>query len=214
VDIASLTKRILVTMTTSALMLSPFSIAAAVPASPIPGHVQQEQRGLYPMGFNLEVAHLNGFEVVTLPDGAQTSVPREQAAAVRVGLARPTGPVVKPQEVRTLAQDYKYGECGYSFVSMTALGGSKASMDTGAHVRADWHSIWDVNWRVNIADAGGNSQQTGYTDNGGHDFAPAARTLSLTRGAASAGVPYYSYVILTDGTLCYSYSPSVTITIK
>jgi hypothetical protein len=185
--------------------------ATPVEATPVTG-----QDGLRAVGFDESVATANGYVIVTRPDGFLDSVPEDQAEAARSGLVKPEGALVPTagHEFTTAAQDYKYGNCGWSMVSMSALGGARATMDTGAHVRPDWDGIWDVNWRVNISDNGGSSQQTGYSaPRGTHDFNPAARTLNLTRGPAIAGVPYYSYVLLEDGTVCFSLAPSVSITI-
>jgi hypothetical protein len=184
-------------------------------AKPIEKYQGDDRTGLRVGKFDSEVAKLNGYQIVTLPDGSLDSVPKGQAAAAAAGALKPTGAVIPPAgSMTTMAQSYKYGECGYSFVFLTSRGGGAATLGTGAHVRLDWNQIWDVNWRVNITDNGGSSQQTGYSDNGGWDFFPPNRILHLTPGYATAGVPFYAYVILTDGTVCYSYSPVVTELIR
>ncbi len=194
------------------LAMSPLS-ADATPPSPAPGDLAN---GLRAVGFDRAVAEANGYEIITRPDGYQDSVPEAQADAARAGLVKPSGALVATGsgEVSTNASNYKYGNCGWSMVSMSALGNSRVTMDTGAHVRSDWSGIWDVNWRVVITDNGGTSTQGGYSAaRGSHNFDPPARTLTLTRGPAAAGVPAYSYVLLLDGTLCVSFAPSVSITV-
>ncbi|MFV2020535.1 hypothetical protein [Micromonospora sp. LOL_023] len=169
-------------------------------------------KGLVVGGFDVKVAASNGYEVVTLPDGSRTSVRHDLAESVRAGRVAPTGAVLPPVgTVGTQGYDAEDGNCGLSWVRLLAMGGGNADLGTGFTVRLDWPGIWDINWRVNITDAGGSSQQTGYDAPVGTSvWSAPARILSLTPSLATAGVPYYSYVILTDGTICFSLGPSTT----
>jgi hypothetical protein len=187
---------------------------AQVPVqAPVSGTISRTSAGgLQVGGFDKQVAAANGYTVVTLPDGSQTSVRAADAAAVQSGKQLPTGaiyrPAAKPGTVSPNDFDDQPGSCGDSFVYLFATGGAQAILGTGFIVNADWPSVWYINWRVNIHDNGGDSTQSGYSYSGGHAFSAPQRILHLTVGPASATVPWYSFVILNDGTLCYSLQPT------
>ena len=168
------------------------------------------ERGMSVQGFDAEVASSNGYEIVELPGGALTSVPKDDAAAVRAGTKAPSGAVYQPRGTGPGLRDFdsEPGECGDAYVYLWAQGGGQATMGTGFIVRPDWPVVQYINWRVRINDRGGESTQSGYSYSGGHAFRAPERWLSLTRGPARATVPWYSIVVLRNGTICYSLEPS------
>ncbi|BCJ66146.1 hypothetical protein [Polymorphospora rubra] len=198
---------------TSVALLTAFAASPAAQASP--GIADRgsatTSKGLEVAGFDAEVAAKNGYAIVTLPDGSRTSVRKELAESVSKGVTAPTGAILPPDgDYGTLGYDAEDGTCGLSWVRLLAMGSGNADLGTGFTVRLDWPGIWDINWRVNITDAGGSSQQTGYGAPSGTWTWSSTRILHLTPSLATAGIPFYSYVLLQDGTICYSLGPSTT----
>jgi hypothetical protein len=187
-------------------------LAAALPAAAANAETVRPDGGMQAAGFDEAVALANGYKIVTLPDGSRTSVRKDQAAAVEAGIAEPTGAVVLPSATGEVSRDLfdaEDGECGTAYVYLYAMGGAQAELGTGFIVRPDWPGVLYINWRVDITDNGGSSTQAGYSAaRGTHTFRAAPRILGLTRGRATATVPWYSIVVLLDGTVCYSLEPS------
>jgi hypothetical protein len=167
-------------------------------------------------GFDAAVARAHGYEVVTLPDGAQASVPADKADAARLGAYRPSSGIVSRRSTDA-AQTQGYGEvpgdCGISWVSLTPIGASRAHLDTGFIITdSGAGSVWDVDWNVSIHDNGGSSNQPYEEQNGsswGSGWTAYQRTLGLTRGWADATIVWYnSIVITTHGWVCWSNGPT------
>jgi hypothetical protein len=169
--------------------------------------------------FDARVARAHGFEVVTLPDGSRASVPAAKAEAARKGEYIPASGVVRKETsssggVSAFGYGAAAGDCGVSWVSLDARGGSAADLGTGMTLVPDAGDPWDVHWKVNITDNGGSSNQT-YTEYNGFigflSWTAYARRLHLTPGWAFATVVWWqSYTITENGWVCWSLGPSAS----
>jgi hypothetical protein len=165
-------------------------------------------------GFDAEIALANGFEIVTLPDGATASVPKELAPAAARGEYRPAVGVLPPKEggFKNLGYGYGTGDCGTSWVDISPIGNHKATLSSGMDLVPAAGSVWKVTWHVNIHDTGGKSQQGYGTSNGvnyGVSWVTHARILGLSPGFVDATIVWYSsWVVTTRGWLCYSVGPT------
>jgi hypothetical protein len=157
------------------------------------------------------VARAHGYEVVQLPDGSRASVPKAKAAAARSGEYVPArGVLPAPGVSTTYDRGEAVGDCGMSWVSLDARGGSQATLGTGMILVPDAGDPWDVHWSVRITDNGGRSTQPYSEEDGFSGFlswTAYARWLSLTRGLATAVVNWWSFTITENGWVCYSYGP-------
>ena len=172
-------------------------------------------------GFDAAVAKAHGYEIVTLPDGSQASVPAAKAAAATAGTFIPkSGVLVKPSDGGVSANTYgeRVGECGLSWVQISARGGGSAGLTTGMSLVLDSGGPWDIHWNVRVSDSNGSSTQgyseyDGYFSGTGLSWSGKGRTLNLARGAATVKVTAGSFTITEAGWLCYSYAPSASTTI-
>ncbi|WP_285473243.1 hypothetical protein [Actinoplanes sp. NBRC 101535] len=168
--------------------------------------------------FDARVAEAHGYRIVILPDGATASVPASLAAAAESGTYVPTSGVIpaEPAEGDMSTSDYGAadGDCGMSWVSLEARGGSKATLLTGMALRPDAGDPWDVHWNVNISDPGGSSTQSyseGQGTSGLLTWTAYARILGLTKGYAFATVVWYSsYTVTDNGWVCWSAGPTTS----
>jgi hypothetical protein len=209
-------KRLLALSVSAAAMLGFVSLGSA-PAKAAESSGPDTETGMYLAGFDAAVAHANGYEVVTLPDGSQASVPADKAEAARTGSYVPTVGILKAPRSRgekvDSAYDEKAGECGRSYVSLNERGNQAANLGTGFFVdNGSAGNPWDVHWHVSILDNGGVSSQNYSEEDGrlaGNAWLARNRVLHLTRGFAYANVKTSSVVITTRGWICYSYGPKV-----
>ncbi|WP_145831057.1 hypothetical protein [Actinoplanes teichomyceticus] len=186
-------------------------------AAPSAAGSTKAEGGLSLVGFDAEVARAHGYEVVTLPNGSQASVPTDQAAAASSGKYVPTSGVLK-KKTSGGATTFDYaevdGECGRSYVSLWAQGNRRAELDTGLHVdNVDAGTPWDVHWSVTISDNGGTSRQDYNEGQGkfaGKSWLGGIRSLGLSSGLATAKVTVASFAITTSGWICYSNQPKTT----
>jgi hypothetical protein len=177
--------------------------------------------GMKIAGFDAAVAKAHGYEIVTLPDGSQASVPAAKASAAKAGTFIPkSGVLVKPSTGGVSANAYgeRVGECGYSWVQISPRGGGSAGLTTGMDLVLDSGGPWDIHWNVSVKDRNGSSTQSyseydGYFGSLGLSWAGKGRTLNLARGSATVKVTAGSFTITEAGWICYSYSPSATTTI-
>ena len=200
-----LTLRVLVASIAScAAVLSFVGTSTAQPmASVAPSHVTSSQRGMEVIGFNRAVAEAHGYEIVTLPDGRQASVPKAEAEHAR---AAGTMAGLQPD-----AQDTKFGTCGYSYVELDdGGGGGVAYLRTGFHVNFDAISYA---WWVQITDNNGRSHQNwGSALTFQTDWTSGILKLGLYAGgdAKAEVIPDNSWALLVTGSICVSGGPEVT----
>ncbi|MET8148014.1 hypothetical protein ACIBSW_13865 [Actinoplanes sp. NPDC049668] len=174
--------------------------------------------GMMIAGFDAAVAEAHGYEIVTLPDGSQASVPAAKAAAAKAGTFIPTsGVLVKPSGGGVSANAYgaRVGECGTSWVQISPRGGGSAGLTTGMDLVLDSGGPWDIHWNVKVSDRNGSSNQgydeyDGYFSGTGLSWWGKGRTLNLARGSATVKVTAGSFTITEAGWICYSYAPSAT----
>src|SRR5262245_57190725 len=69
---------------------------AGTKTAALSGDPETLEIGMNLVGFDEKVARANGYEIVTLPDGAQASVPADLADAARSGAYRPEVGVLAP----------------------------------------------------------------------------------------------------------------------
>jgi hypothetical protein len=188
-----------------------------------PEESKPTRSGMVLRGFDAEVARANGFEIVTLPDGATASVPKELAQAAASGEYQPTEGVLPAQGGGTDGgfESHGYGsgrgECGTSWVDISPIGNHKASLSSGMDLVSAAGSVSGVTWHINIHDTGGTSQQGYGTSNGvnyGVSWVAYTRILGLSPGFVDATIVWYSsWVATSRGWLCYSVGPTATDTI-
>ncbi|MBU2662604.1 hypothetical protein KOI35_03710 [Actinoplanes bogorensis] len=177
-----------------------------------------DESGMRIGGFDAAVARANGYEIVTLPDGSQASVPAAKAEAARRGSYVPkTGVLVKPSKGGVSANAYgsRSGNCGTSWVQISPRGGGSAGLTTGMSLVLDSGGPWDIHWNVNVSDRNGTSNQyydedDGYVSGTGLSWAGKGRTLNLARGSATVKVTAGSFTITGAGWVCFSYAPGAT----
>lgn len=153
-------------------------------------------------GFDREVARANGYEIIRLRDGQLASVPKAVALRVRAGdwTAVPSG------------QQTLYGNCGYSYVEIYAIGAEKANFKTGFGIASNKPAAVRYQWVVRITDNGGSSSPSWsgnlalrrtWVTNGGNFL-----VYKLTAGLATARVDRdWSYSVLANGEICSSAGP-------
>jgi hypothetical protein len=173
------------------------------------------------VGFDAGVARAHGYEIVTLPDGSQASVPADKADAARAGTYVPKTGVLKAgsnnggREATPHGYAQLAGDCGISYVALYTSGynGSARLLTGGDTAGSGAGSPWSVNWNVNIVDDRGSSNQHYDTGDGsiaGTRWASYWRVLHLKpQGWAAATVVWYSsWMITTGGWFCWSEGPS------
>jgi hypothetical protein len=171
--------------------------------------------GMVLTGFDPEVARANGFEIVTLPDGATASVPQDLVQAAASGEYRPTDGVLPPHGgIESHGYGSGSGECGTSWVDISPIGNHKAALSSGMDLVSAAGSVVGVTWHINIHDTGGTSQQGYGTSNGvnyGASWVAYTRILGLSPGFVDATIVWYtSWVATSRGWLCYSVGPTAT----
>ncbi|MEU8034666.1 hypothetical protein AB0C13_40005 [Streptomyces sp. NPDC049099] len=136
------------------------------------------------VGFDAAVAEEHGYKIVTLPNGEQTSVPKD-------------GRVVPNTTV--------HGDCGDSYLHFHATGGNyEGEISTGYKVH---HSVVRYGWSVDVTDrfGVGRLHDSGWATGPNHEMH--FLTHSGGAGDAHAQVEGGSYTILIDGEECHSGSP-------
>lgn len=143
-------------------------------------------------GFNAEVAAANGFEVVTNPDGTQSSNPVTSEAKKQIDSSiGPFGTVP--------------GSCGTSTVSAVKLAGDTVAYHTGYSVP---FPVYERSWRVNIQSItgwnahpswGGPTAANWYTEG-----------TAWIVGPGVAVVPVTAFVTASNGRTCYSGGPTAS----
>jgi hypothetical protein len=149
------------------------------------------------VGYDEEVAEANGFQIVTNPDGSQSSIPVTDEAKALVADA----PDVS-------ARDTVVGDCGQSWLNGSKGANDTVSFTTGYSVRA---AVVLHQWRV---------QAIGFITSGEKNYAQGAGgAVWSTSGSTQAIGPGYAIVPplspvamvkLVDGATCYSGGPSFT----
>jgi hypothetical protein len=169
-----------------------FSAGVAHATPPNSGGDEHVVRGTAEMrvtGFNEEVAHAHGYEIVTLKDGRQVSVPKAQAAAVASGRVTPRG------------SDTVWGNCGYSFIEFNGYASNKAHLRTGfgsLKLPAD-----NFFWVVEIHGGGTQVKHWGSPLLADSSWSSPTETVNVVSGSASAEVdPGVSFAQLIDGEMC------------
>jgi hypothetical protein len=154
----------------------------------IPMHVE---------GFDAKVAAENGYEIRTLPDGKQYSVPQN----TQQGLAVPDDAASTNNAVK--------GNCGESYLYFYAKGGLKGEVTTGFKVNRPAISY---SWRVEVTDRAGVGTLNW---DGGLAFRETWEGKRTTKGASGSAVavvnPADSYALLSNGAICVSGGPSDSI---
>ena len=158
-------------------------------------------------GFDREVAQANGYQVITLPSGREASVKIDIARRIRAG-----------ESLIVDGQQTLYGNCGYSYVELYAIGGEKANFRTGFGIASNLPAAIRYQWVVRITDNGGSSspswsgnlayRHTWVTNSGNF------LVYKLTRGTAWARVDSdWSYAVLSNGAICSSAGPATSTNI-
>lgn len=220
-------------LTLTVFALTAVGISGTPAASAAPKESDRVSLGMQLAGFNAEVARANGYEIVTLPDGSQASVPASKAGEARAGRYVPTTGVLKSgagepagardsksgDSIGANGTGEKVGDCGVSWLQFNGTGGNnKALLLTGFYLTDDdGGPPWDVHWHVYISDNGGDSTQNYNEGQGaisGYAWQSQYRTLTLTRGPAYANVTATSFVITTHGWVCFSAGPRTSTNIR
>jgi len=182
----------------SAAVGSSSSVAAPVGATIIRNHAK---------GFRSDIARAHGFTV------------RRDSAGEPYGwkpgyvllhdsdghpFAAPTTAIPDTQD-----GDYAYGSCGYSFIYFNAIGGLRGFINTSYAVGQPVH---EVHWVVEVSDSAGIGDVTRNFGAEPARFSYQFHTLNHA-GYAEATVMPYSFIIESNGTVCYSNEPSDWTTI-
>ncbi|MEV7694008.1 hypothetical protein AB0N73_11845 [Microbacterium sp. NPDC089189] len=157
------------------------------------------------VGYDEAVAKANGFQVITNPDGSQSSIAVTDEATAQLQQAA----VLRAQaQLAAPAADPVPGNCGSSWASGSKIANDTVAFSTGFLV---FLAAYEHDWRVNATGfVTGNHWNTG-------GAGPASGTKSWTGaipgviGPGFGGVPAYSAsasVILVDGAVCYSVGPT------
>lgn len=177
----------------------------------VPTAVAEEQRttrdSMTITGFDRSVAKANGYEIITLPDGREASVKKSDARAAEAG------------DVRPMAEETLFGECGYSFVEIYGLGFGRVEYRTGFGVSpvpaVDFRWEYDVAWN-----SGGEVFSDGYpfaqprsTWNTGLQYltAPVGEEIGIWVSPIPSRP---AYAVLENGGLCESLNPSATTVVR
>lgn len=183
------------------LLLGLLGVFLAEPAAAAPAP-NPSGTAMIVTGFDRDVAKANGYEIIKLPNGREASVKKEVADRIRAGdkSAWPSG------------QDTVYGNCGYSYVELYAIGGEKANFRTGFGIASNKPAAVRYQWVVRITDNGGSSSPSWsgnlayrrtWVTNGGNFL-----VYKLTAGPATARVDRdWSYAVLANGEICSSGGP-------
>ncbi|GGM40339.1 hypothetical protein GCM10012275_09100 [Longimycelium tulufanense] len=175
-----------------------FSGSATAQTEEATDGTRRVESGMVVVGFDRDVARANGYEVVTLPDGREASVPRDQADAVRTGRIPPLG------------RDEAYGTCGMSWIEFNGKGyNAEAWHRTGFVISNNFSPAISFKWLVEISDNGGTSYRSFRHLLGlERRWSSREETLHLTRGPAQAHVlKDRSYALLGSGVICSSAGP-------
>lgn len=149
------------------------------------------------VGYDEEIAAANGFEIVTNPDGSQSSIPITDEAKALVADAPDVG-----------ARDTVVGDCGQSWLNGSKGANDVVSFTTGYSVRA---AVQLHQWRV---------QAIGFITSGEKNYAQGAGGAVWSKSDSTTAIgPGYAIVPplsptamvkLVDGATCYSGGPSFT----
>jgi hypothetical protein len=141
---------------------------------------------MHAVGYDAKVAKANGYEIRTASDGTPYSVP--------IGSTEGPSP-----------QNRLPGECGYSHVYFTPIGGRKAVINTGFD--STQGPAVDFSWAVTVTDDWGVSVKTW----GGPLLFRSSWVGTHTFTSSGYGWAYADVttglVILATGWICYSYGP-------
>lgn len=160
-------------------------------------------------GYDHDVAEANGYRIEVDADGVETSVPVTAAAKTADAAAGATldaqlsqittqDGVVQPQ-----GYDEVEGPCGFSYVDASHNGYQFVYVRTGYGVT---HSVVTRWWSVWLTGFGGSLEAN---FNGGATPPVWGGQANVTlSGAGIAHVTVGSHVVLTNGAICYSGSPS------
>ncbi|MFE9454803.1 hypothetical protein [Streptomyces sp. NPDC006739] len=138
------------------------------------------------VGFDAAVAEQHGYKIVTLPNGEQTSVPKDGHVA--------------PHSIPVV-----HGDCGESYIHFYATGGHyDGEVNTGYKVD---YSVVRYGWTVDVTDRFGLGKlpDSGWATGASHEMH--FLTHSGGAGDATAEVEGGSYVVMIDGEECHSGSP-------
>ncbi len=157
------------------------------------------------VGYDEEVAEANGFQIITNPDGSQSSIAVTEEAKAQLRQAD----VLRAQaQLESTAADPVPGNCGSSWASGSKIANDTVAFSTGFLV---FLAAYEHDWRVNAT----GFVTANHWNTGG--AGPASGTKSWTGaipgviGPGFGGVPAYSAsasVILVDGAVCYSVGPT------
>lgn len=155
-------------------------------------------------GFDRTVAEANGFRIETGPDGVERSVPVTAKAKALAETAREAKAKAKGVKVdQVVPYGSVSGSCGSSFVTAAKLSNDILAVNTGYSV---YMGVWTRSWYVNAV---------GWIDSASFNFSGgstgpswSAQGAQTAVGPGVAVVPISSYVILNDGSACYSGGPT------
>ncbi|MFE8948165.1 hypothetical protein [Streptomyces sp. NPDC007856] len=171
----------------AAIALASANAASADPSTP-QGRKVTVTTSMKVVGFDSAVAEQHGYKIVTLPNGKQTSVPKD-------------GRVVP----HTAPVPVIYGDCGESYIHFNSTGGNyEGEISTGYRLH---HDVVRYGWTVDVTDrfGVGKLHDSGWATGPNHEMH--FLTHSGGSGDAVARVEGGSYAILLDGEECYSGSP-------
>ncbi|SCF23862.1 hypothetical protein GA0070558_1783 [Micromonospora haikouensis] len=188
---ASLRAAVVVAGMAVAAGLTPAAAHAAAPAAqpdPASAYIVTPMKRI---GVDHKIAKANGYEVRVDSNGVEYAAKK--------------GEITPLNEVP--------GECGSSFVYLTAVDTSKhyTSIYTGYSIRSDWPGAIYTHWAVSMIDNYGSSTKD-WDDPSTptHFWAKTKGFTSSGPGWAYADVILGSIATLSNGTICYSHGPSAS----
>ena len=184
----------------SVLTLSLIAVAGASPATAGPAAAPTVERAYFTMrviGFDAQVAAMNGYQIKRHPDGREYSVKMGDKA----GMPALDGGLLPANEVA--------GNCGTSWIEFDAIGGLAAQLGTGFDVPLPASGY---TWKVNVTDQIGTGvaiNESRFLNPHRKSWAKVVTTRSGARGSAfSQVVTPTSVATLENGAVCRSGGPT------
>ncbi|MFK4806775.1 hypothetical protein ACI3KX_13010 [Microbacterium sp. ZW CA_36] len=177
--------------------------ANAQPKAPTPQDMTDIQTApMNLVGFDPEIAAANGYEIRTLPNGREYSVPIGTPSSFVPDPTDTAPGSAEPGQVTTFAT--VWGDCGSSYVMV-----NNTEMTTGYNIKYD---VLYGKWGVYVHSEGGIDQDFNLDHGATNGYWYPTRAVSASHyGNGFARVNNGSYVMTTAGGMCWSGNPQENV---
>ena len=179
----------------SMMAVTSASSAVAGPAAPVA--VERTYFTMHVVGFDAQIAAMNGYRIKHYPDGREYSIKVD----AKSGTETLNGGALPANEVA--------GNCGTSWIEFDAIGGLAAQLGTGFDVPLPASGY---TWKVNVTDQIGSGiaiNESRFLNPHRKSWAKVVTTRSGSRGSAfSQVVTPTSVATLENGAICRSGGPT------